>query len=266
MRTQAPCAREAATERPGALNRTIARATAVAHVAGAGRCSRAEAEHASLSRAPDQRFLLSSFRTVRNRKRSQLTLKLAGSAVAVAAFASGATAAALAGPAGPAAAPHAADVPAGPVGVAGQPAAGPACGGLDQPDPPGDRLPGRHRAARRGPHPTPDRPRDAVPVPLVGQQAVQVPELAVGAGKRLEQVRAATPTRARTASPRRCPAARWPARAPTGGRTRPPRSAGGCVTSRPGTGPRSRAWNHSQATRLVLSALGAGGGPPIRWV
>ncbi len=80
----------------------------------------------ALSRAPDQRFFLSSFRTVRNRKRSQLTLKLAGSVVAVAAFASGATAAALAGPAGPAAAPHAAGVPAGPVGVAGQPAAGPA--------------------------------------------------------------------------------------------------------------------------------------------
>jgi hypothetical protein len=65
---------------------------------------------------------LSSVRTVRNRKRSQLTVKLAGSVVAVAAFASGAAATALAGPAGPAAASHAAGVPAGPVGVAGQPA------------------------------------------------------------------------------------------------------------------------------------------------
>ena len=74
-------------------------------------------------RAPDQRFHLSSLRTVRNRKRSQLTLALAGSAVAVAAFASGATGAALAGPAGPSTAPHAAAVPAGPVRATGQTAA-----------------------------------------------------------------------------------------------------------------------------------------------
>jgi len=74
-------------------------------------------------RAPDQRFHLSSLRTVRNRKRSQLTLALAGSAVAVAAFASGATGAALAGPAGPSAAPHAAAVPAGPVNATGHAAA-----------------------------------------------------------------------------------------------------------------------------------------------
>jgi hypothetical protein len=77
-------------------------------------------------RAPDQRFHLSSLRTVRNRKSSQLTLALAGSAVAVAAFASGATGAALAGPAGPSTAPHAAAVPAGPVGATGQAAASPA--------------------------------------------------------------------------------------------------------------------------------------------
>jgi hypothetical protein len=66
---------------------------------------------------------LSSLRTVRNRIPSKLTLKLAGSAVAVAAFASGATATALAGPAGPVVASRAADVPAGPVGAAGQPVA-----------------------------------------------------------------------------------------------------------------------------------------------
>jgi hypothetical protein len=66
---------------------------------------------------------LSSLRTVRNRIPSKLTLRLAGSAVAIAAFASGATATALAGPAGPAVAPRAANVPAGPVGAAGQPAA-----------------------------------------------------------------------------------------------------------------------------------------------
>jgi len=66
---------------------------------------------------------LSSLRTVRNRIPSKLTLRLAGSAIAVAAFASGATATALAGPAGPTVASRAADVPAGPVGVAGQPAA-----------------------------------------------------------------------------------------------------------------------------------------------
>jgi hypothetical protein len=66
---------------------------------------------------------LSSLRTVRNRIPSKLTLRLAGSAVAIAAFASGATVTALAGPAGPAVASRAADVPAGPVGVAGQPAA-----------------------------------------------------------------------------------------------------------------------------------------------
>ena len=66
---------------------------------------------------------MSSLRTVRNRIPSKLTLRLAGSAVAIAAFASGATATALAGPAGPAVASRAADVPAGPVGVTGQPAA-----------------------------------------------------------------------------------------------------------------------------------------------
>jgi hypothetical protein len=66
---------------------------------------------------------LSSSRTVRNRIPSKLTLRLASSAIAVAAFASGATVTALAGPAGPAVASRAADVPAGPVGVAGQPAA-----------------------------------------------------------------------------------------------------------------------------------------------
>ena len=66
---------------------------------------------------------MSSLRTACNRIPSKLTLRLAGSAVAIAAFASGATATALAGPAGPAVAPHAADVPAGPVGAAGQPAA-----------------------------------------------------------------------------------------------------------------------------------------------
>ena len=75
-------------------------------------------------RAPDQRFHLSSLRTVNNRKRSHLTLALAGSAVAVAAFASGATGAALAGPAGPSAAPHAAAVPAGPVTAIGHTATG----------------------------------------------------------------------------------------------------------------------------------------------
>jgi len=69
---------------------------------------------------------LSSLRTVRNRIPSKLTLRLAGSAIAVAAFASGATATALAGPAGPPAASPAAGVPAGPVGAAGQPAASPA--------------------------------------------------------------------------------------------------------------------------------------------
>ena len=66
---------------------------------------------------------MSSLRTVRNRIPPKLTLRLAGSAIAVAAFASGATATALAGPAGPAVASRAADVPAGPVGAAGQPAA-----------------------------------------------------------------------------------------------------------------------------------------------
>jgi len=69
---------------------------------------------------------LSSLRTVRNRKRSQLTLALAGSAVAAAAFASGATGAALAGSAGPSVAPHAAAVPAGPVNANGQATASPA--------------------------------------------------------------------------------------------------------------------------------------------
>jgi hypothetical protein len=63
---------------------------------------------------------LSSFRTSSNRKPSQFTRKLAGSVVAVAAFASGATATALAGSAGPSVAPHAAAVPAGPVGAARQ--------------------------------------------------------------------------------------------------------------------------------------------------
>jgi len=63
---------------------------------------------------------LSSYRTARNRTPSRLTLTLASSAVAVAAFASGAAATALAGPAGPSAAPHAADIPAGPVGPAGR--------------------------------------------------------------------------------------------------------------------------------------------------
>jgi len=67
---------------------------------------------------------LSSLRTARNRKSSQLTLALAGSVVAVAAFASGATGAALAGPAGPSVAPHAAAVPAGPVGATGHAATG----------------------------------------------------------------------------------------------------------------------------------------------
>ena len=66
---------------------------------------------------------MSSLRTVRNRIPSKLTVRLAGSAVAIAAFASGATATALAGPAGPAVASRAADVPAGPVGASGQPAA-----------------------------------------------------------------------------------------------------------------------------------------------
>ena len=66
---------------------------------------------------------MSSLRTVRHRIPSKLTLRLAGSAVAIAAFASGATATALAGPAGPAVASRAADVPAGPVAAAGQPAA-----------------------------------------------------------------------------------------------------------------------------------------------
>jgi hypothetical protein len=66
---------------------------------------------------------LSSLRTVRNRIPSKLTVRLAGSAIAVTAFASGATATALAGPAGPAVASRAADVPAGPVGAASQPAA-----------------------------------------------------------------------------------------------------------------------------------------------
>ena len=75
-------------------------------------------------RAPDQRFHLSSSRTVRNRKRSHLTLALAGSAIAVAAFASGATGAALAGSAGPSVAPHAAAVPAGPVTAIGHTATG----------------------------------------------------------------------------------------------------------------------------------------------
>lgn len=69
---------------------------------------------------------MSSLRTVNNRKRSQLALALAGSAVAVAAFAAGATGAALAGPAGPSVAPHAAAVPAGPVDAAGSDAASPA--------------------------------------------------------------------------------------------------------------------------------------------
>jgi hypothetical protein len=66
---------------------------------------------------------LSSLRTVRNRIPSKLTLRLAGAAIAIAAFASGATATALAGPAGPVVASRAADVPAGPVGAAGQDAA-----------------------------------------------------------------------------------------------------------------------------------------------
>jgi len=68
---------------------------------------------------------LSSLRTACNRIPSKLTVRLAGSAVALVAFASGATATAtaLAGPAGPAVAPRAADVPAGPVGAASQPAA-----------------------------------------------------------------------------------------------------------------------------------------------
>ena len=66
---------------------------------------------------------MSSLRTARNRIPSKLTLRLAGSAVAVAAFASGAAATALAGPAGPVVASRAADVPAGPVGAAGQDAA-----------------------------------------------------------------------------------------------------------------------------------------------
>jgi hypothetical protein len=56
---------------------------------------------------------LSSFRTAQNRKPSKFTRKLAGSAVAVAAFASGATATAVAESAGSPAAPHAADTTAG---------------------------------------------------------------------------------------------------------------------------------------------------------
>ena len=84
-------------------------------------------------RVPDQRLYLSSLRTARNRKRSQLTLALAGSAVAVAAFAAGATGAALAGPAGPSVAPHAAAVPAGPVRAAGQSAS--TAGAATQVDP-----------------------------------------------------------------------------------------------------------------------------------
>ena len=56
---------------------------------------------------------MSSFRTAQNRKPSQFTRKLAGSAVAVAAFASGATATAVAESAGSPAAPHAADTTAG---------------------------------------------------------------------------------------------------------------------------------------------------------
>src|SRR6266516_7417560 len=100
LRTQAPCVREAATERPGALNRTIAYAAAVAprrwRQAGVpGRKPSAQTVH------PTKRFLLSSFRTSRNRKPSQFTRKLAVSVVAVAAFATGATATALAGSAGP---------------------------------------------------------------------------------------------------------------------------------------------------------------------
>ena len=67
---------------------------------------------------------MSYLRTIRNRKSSKFTLKLAGSAVAIAAFASGAAATALTGPAGPSVASHAADVPAGPLAVAGQSAAG----------------------------------------------------------------------------------------------------------------------------------------------
>jgi hypothetical protein len=85
-------------------------------------------------RVPDQRSYLSALRTARNRKPSQLTLALAGSAVAVAAFASGATGAALAGPAGPSVAPHAAGVPAGPVSTAGQAAVSTA-GAVTQVDP-----------------------------------------------------------------------------------------------------------------------------------
>jgi hypothetical protein len=54
--------------------------------------------------------------------------------VAVAAFASGATGAALAGPAGPSVAPHAAGVPAGPVGTAGPAAVGTA-GAVTRVDP-----------------------------------------------------------------------------------------------------------------------------------
>jgi len=62
---------------------------------------------------PTKGFLLSSFRTSSHRKPSQFTRKLAGSVVAVAAFASGATATALAGSAGPSVASHAAAVPVG---------------------------------------------------------------------------------------------------------------------------------------------------------
>jgi hypothetical protein len=113
--------REAATERPGALNRTIAYAAAVAprrwRQAGvSGRKPSAQTVH------PTKGFLLSSFRTPSHRKPSQFTRKLTGSVVAVAAFASGATATALAGSAAPSVASHAAAVPASPVGGASQPA------------------------------------------------------------------------------------------------------------------------------------------------
>jgi hypothetical protein len=66
---------------------------------------------------------LSSPRTFRVRKPTQLTLALAGSAVAVAAIAAGATTAALAGPARAPGAPHRAGVAAGSAHAAAQPAA-----------------------------------------------------------------------------------------------------------------------------------------------
>jgi hypothetical protein len=82
----------------------------------AGRRPRAEAERT----APDLRFLLSSPRTFRIRKPSQLTLTLAGSAVAVAAIASGTVATAQAGPAGGPGAPHSADALAGSAAAVGR--------------------------------------------------------------------------------------------------------------------------------------------------